>query len=360
MFQDRKVFHLSHIDLDGYSCQLLSSYVFKDTSYYNSNYGREILSRIDEIFDEIDDLPKDRKIFILITDLNLSDKEAEYIEDRIDEDEHNIHIQLLDHHITGESVSKNFSWYYLYDGKSATQITYEYLKKNFGFGEYETEELEKFVVSVNALDIWLQETGEPFEYGKVMMRLISSARELNKMMFPDEDNEYKRFILEEAKKIYSQNHKRNDIFLDDQIHHIKKSFFKKDEDDTFDNLITEYIVELLTKEKEFFTVKYKGYKGIFTFMLGNTSIVGNGFLSKNPDYHFFIDSSPKGNISFRANGGVDVAIMAKEIGNGGGHKNASGGKIKAFRESFTYLKAKEVIQGVFYEKEYTTDILKRI
>ena len=130
MFQDRKVFHLSHIDLDGYSCQLLSSYIFKDTSYYNSNYGREILSRIDEIFDEIDDLPKDRKIFILITDLNLSDEQAEYLEDRIDEDEHNIHIQLLDHHITGESVSKNFSWYYLYDGKSATQITYEYLKKN--------------------------------------------------------------------------------------------------------------------------------------------------------------------------------------------------------------------------------------
>ncbi|EJF06303.1 hypothetical protein ThvES_00016140, partial [Thiovulum sp. ES] len=54
MFQDRKVFHLSHIDLDGYSCQLLSSYIFKDASYYNSNYGREILSRIDEIFDEID------------------------------------------------------------------------------------------------------------------------------------------------------------------------------------------------------------------------------------------------------------------------------------------------------------------
>jgi oligoribonuclease NrnB/cAMP/cGMP phosphodiesterase (DHH superfamily) len=361
MFQERKVFHLSHIDLDGYTCQLLSSYIFKDVRYFNSNYGKEILNRIDEIFEELEELKDGEKVFLLITDLNLSENEAEYIEDKIDESPLNIHIQLLDHHITGEEVSKKFNWYYLHDGKSATQITYEYFKKNFGFGEKDDTELERFVSSVNALDIWLQDTGELFEYGKVMMRLISSARELNKMMFPDEDGEYKRFALENAKKIFSMMEiERKDIHLDDQIHHIKKSFFRKDKDDTFDNLLTEYIVDLLTENRDYFTIKYKGYKGLFTYMLGNTSIVGNGFLSRNPDYHFFVDSSPKGNLSFRADGKVDVSIMAKEIANGGGHKNASGARIKNFREHFSYSKAQESIQNFFYEREYLTDILKRI
>ncbi|RDU61436.1 phosphoesterase, partial [Helicobacter sp. MIT 14-3879] len=34
-----KVFHLSHIDLDGYGCQLVSREFFQDIVFYNANYG---------------------------------------------------------------------------------------------------------------------------------------------------------------------------------------------------------------------------------------------------------------------------------------------------------------------------------
>ncbi|MCQ2646819.1 3',5'-cyclic-nucleotide phosphodiesterase, partial [Helicobacter pylori] len=36
-----QVYHLSHIDLDGYACQLVSKQFFKNIQCYNANYGRE-------------------------------------------------------------------------------------------------------------------------------------------------------------------------------------------------------------------------------------------------------------------------------------------------------------------------------
>jgi len=359
MFTNRRLYHLSHIDLDGYSCQLLTSYIFKNRKYYNSNYGKEIVVRIDEIFEDIEKQDNNLKIFILITDLNLSMEEAEYLEKRRQESSYNIHLQLLDHHITGADVAEKFSWYYLNDKKSATLITYEYIQKNFPFRK-DKEKIEKFVRAVNALDIWLQDEVEDFEYGKVMMRLISSARELTKALFPDVDTEYKLQLLKYAMEVYSDSSIENKhIYLDDNIHKFKKNFFRKGENDTLDNLLTKYIIELLDKNRDVFTVSYKGYKGLLTYMLGNTSIIGNGFLVKNRDFDFFIDVSGRGNLSLRADGNVDVAKLAKEIGNGGGHINASGGRLKNFKEQFVYNKVKSFMQDLFIEKEYTTNLLKR-
>jgi len=361
MFKDRRLYHLSHIDLDGYSCQLLSSYIFEDKLYYNSNYGKEIRTRVDEIFDDIEKQDKSRKIFILITDLNLTEDEAGYLESKKQSSGYTIHLQLLDHHITGKSVAEKFQWYHLNDKKSATLITYEFFKKNnFGFDENLIPDLDRYVNSVNALDLWIQDEVEPFEYGKVMMKLISSARELNKLMFAEVDNQYKIALLNGAKKIYLDSEideKDKNIYLDNNMHQLKKEFFKQDSDDTLDNMLTDFIVKLLSEKHEQFTVTYKGYKGLLSSMLGNTSIIGNGFLMKNPDFDFFIDVSGKGNIGLRANGKVDVSIMAKELGNGGGHVNASGGRIKNYRESYVYQKIRTNIQSLMIEKEYTANIL---
>jgi hypothetical protein len=359
VFKNRKLYHLSHIDLDGYSCQLLSSYIFEDRKYLNANYGKEVLARVDEIFEDIQKQDKKKKIFILITDLNLTEDEAEYLSNLKDNSSYDIHLQLLDHHITGLEVSEDYSWYHLNDKKSATMITYEFIKKNFGFPEDISGTLESFVKSVNALDIWLKDEVEDFEYGKVMMRLISSARELNKFMFQNEDNSYKLHLLKGAMDILTKDQSENkNIYLDDNIHFLKKDFFKGDrENDTFDNLLTDYIVALLEEQKDQLTVQYKGYKGLLTINLGNTSILGNGFLIKNEEFDFFIDVSGKGNVSLRANGGVNVSIMAKELVGGGGHVNASGGRIRNFKESFFFNKMKSNVQSLFTEKEYVSTIL---
>ena len=70
----------------------------------------------------------------------------------------------------------------------------------------------------------------------------------------------------------------------------------------------------------------------------------NTFLKANTDYDFFLDVNKKGNASFRADGKLDVSLLAQKIANGGGHVNASGGKFEDFKESIDYLSVKMYVQ----------------
>ena len=115
-------------------------------------------------------------------------------------------------------------------------------------------------------------------------------------------------------------------------------------DDTLDNLSAKYLVKTLEDVKDELTVIYKGQKGLLTYCLGSISIPANTFLKVNKDYDFFIDVNKKGNASFRADGKLDVSLLAQKIANGGGHVNASGGKFEDFKESIDYLSVKMYVQ----------------
>jgi oligoribonuclease NrnB/cAMP/cGMP phosphodiesterase (DHH superfamily) len=126
---------------------------------------------------------------------------------------------------------------------------------------------------------------------------------------------------------------------------MKKKFLKlTDKDDTLDNLSAAYLVKTLDDVKENLTVIYKEQKGLLTYCLGSISIPANAFLKANPDYDFFIDINKKGNASFRADGKIDVALLATKLANGGGHVNASGGKFDDFKETIDYSEVKTYIQ----------------
>jgi len=103
------IYHLSHIDLDGYGCQYLSTQCFDAIDCYNANYGKFVYG----------DNPKNPiERLILITDLNLTTKEANWIEKeaiRI-----GAKLQLLDHHATGASAAERFAWYKLDTTRCAT------------------------------------------------------------------------------------------------------------------------------------------------------------------------------------------------------------------------------------------------
>ena len=134
------------------------------------------------------------------------------------------------------------------------------------------------------------------------------------------------------------------IDLDDSVHHMKKHFLAPDgRRDTLDNLISDYVTELLNDKKGTMTVEYKGKKGILTFSIGNTSVLGNSFLVANPDYDFFMDVGPYGNVSMRSNNKVDVSKMAVELFGGGGHPNAAGGRMQGVREIFVYETLKRIV-----------------
>jgi len=342
-----KLFHLSHTDLDGFSCQLITKEYFKEGFFYNANYGLEVKLSIKRILEEICSF-KDEEILFLITDLNLTLQEAKDLDKNINnllENGYKIELQLLDHHATGEKSAVKYDWYYLDIKRCAAKITYDYMIKKYNAFDEETRKwLNPLINSVNAIDIWLDDEVENFEFGKVLLSMISKVREINNVLFADLNREFRLYLLKEASSFLEKEN--GNILLDDNIHSLKKQFLKQDgDDDTIDNLAAKYLVKSLEGIKDKLTVNYKGHKGLLTYTLGSISIPANAFLKANPDFDFFIDISKKGNTSFRADGKVDVSLIAQKLANGGGHVNASGCKFDDFKETINYNDVKEFIQN---------------
>ncbi len=344
------IHHLSHIDLDGYSCQFIMKYTPYKVYNYNANYGAEVRQKLEIILENI---KKSReKSIILITDLNLTADESRWLNNEVNQT-NNIRIILLDHHGSGEESAKKYKWYFLDTERCATKITYDYVKDNFEFDE--PKWMKQFVDVVNAVDLWKLDEVENFEYGKVCMRLVNETRELNRVMFAPEDNNYKLSLLLKATEYLNEDDAP--ILLDAKIHSLKKEFFRIDKDDTLDNLVTKYVVALLGSKRATNTIYYKGYKGFLSYGVGNTSIIGNGFLVEYPEYDFIVDISYRGAMSLRANFKVNVAQIAKEWANGGGHPNAAGGRIMGFKEQYRYDKVKQQIEFLISDKESRAGVL---
>ncbi len=342
-----KLFHLSHTDLDGYTCQLVTKEFFKEGFFYNANYGLEVKLNLKKILEDIQNY-KNEEILFLITDLNLTFGESKELGKNIEnlnKDGFNIKLQLLDHHATGQKSADIFEWYFLDIKRSASKIVYDYMLEEFNAFDEETRKwLSPLIDAVNAIDIWLDHEEENFEFGKVLLSMISRVREINSVLFPNLNRDFRLYLLKESAS-YLNLDNRN-IKLDNDVHQIKKRFLNtSDEDDTIDNLSAKYLVDSLENLKDKLTVTYKGHKGLLTYTLGSISIPANAFLKANPDYDFFIDVSKKGNASFRADGKVDVSLMASKLANGGGHVNASGCRFEDFKESIDYNEIKRYIQG---------------
>jgi len=207
---------------------------------------------------------------------------------------------------------------------------------------------------VNAVDLWKMDEVANFEYGKVCMRLIYETKELNRYMFDQHDREYKFALLEKAASMATIEYAP--IKLDDAIHSMKKAFFLHTEDNTLDALATAYIVQRIGDIKEDLILTYRGFRGLVTYALGNTSIIGNGILKAYPDIDFVLDIGARGTMSLRADYAIDVSVVAKELADGGGHPNASGGRLQGFKEQYQYSKVKNKIAELFKEKEKNSQI----
>ena len=341
------VYHLSHIDLDGYGCQYLTTQCFDTIECYNANYGPEVSARLGEIVKKIEQdkfvQGDERERLILVTDLNLTTKEGNWIEKeavRI-----GAKLQLLDHHASGEKAAERFAWYKLDTTRCATLITYDWLQTHYDFDK--ENRLAAIVKAINAIDIWVSDD-ELFEYGKVMLGMISGAREVNRILFPAQDRAFKLSLIEAAKDLIEK--KDAPIALDDALHQIKKSFFLQEENNTKDNLVAFYVTDLLTTDRQRLTINYRGYKGILGYNVGSASVIGNTCMLQNPDYDFYMDVNFRGHFSLRSNNKLDVSQMAAEVGNGGGHPNASGGKIDGYKDSFVYADVRKFVQNYIEEK----------
>ncbi len=342
-----KFFHLSHTDLDGYSCQLITKEFFKEGFFFNANYGLEVKLNIKKILEDIK-LFKEEEILFIISDLNLTITESKDLDKAIsslNEEGFNIKLQLLDHHATGKKSSDAYEWYFLDTKRCAAKIVYDYINTEYkGFSPEVDSWLSPLIDAVNAIDIWLDHEIKNFEFGKVLLSMVSKVREVNNVLFPDLNRDFRLHLLRESANYLTKEN--GNIKLDNEIHFLKKNYLMQDnQDDTIDNLSAKYLVDSLEKLKEELTITYKGHKGLLTYTLGSISIPANAFLKANEDYDFFIDIGKKGNSSLRADGVVDVSYIAQKLANGGGHVNASGCRFDDFKETINYQDVRTFIQN---------------
>jgi len=339
--------HMSHTDLDGYGCHMLTKEYFKDGIFLNANYGLEVKLTLKKIINLLNQ-HKDEDIFVLISDLNLTFSESKDLDKNVNElnqDGANITLQLLDHHASGQKSADKFDWYLLDTSRCATKIVYDYICNELdGYSDEVNEWLNPLVNAINAIDIWLDDDTNNFEFGKVCLRLVSRATEINQILFPDLNREYRIHLLKQAAQYVLKDN--GNILLDNEMHFIKKRFLQLDDrDDTIDNLSAARLVYILEDKKDDLTVYYKEHKGLLTYTLGSISIPANAFLKANDDYDFFIDVGRKGHTSFRADGVVNVSLMAESMAKGGGHPNASGARFDDFKETIHYDDVKKFVQN---------------
>jgi len=341
------LFHLSHTDLDGYGCQLISKIIFPNGNFYNANYGLEVKIYTEDILKEIQELPQNNNILFLITDLNLTTDESKKLNHNIkklNQNGYNIKLQLLDHHGTGQKSADKYEWYYLNTSKSATKITYEYFSNNYlDFLVKTPKNFDLLIDAINSVDIWLEDQ-KLFEFGKVCMSMIAKAREISNILFTKENLEYRHYLLLAALPFIDKEN--GHILLDEQLYFIKKNYLSLNNTttDTFDNTVAKLLTESLKNNKDIFTVYYKKHKGLLTYCLGGISISANEFLKQNNEYSFFIDVSRRGKASLRANNKLNVAQLAQKLGDGGGHPNASGCAFELWKEKVLYTDVKAFVQ----------------
>jgi oligoribonuclease NrnB/cAMP/cGMP phosphodiesterase (DHH superfamily) len=333
---------MSHTDLDGYGCQLISKKIYPKGKFYNANYGAEVKSTIKTILEAIE-LEEEKDIFFLISDLNLTTDESKNLTksiENLNKNGKNIKLQLLDHHITGEPSALKYEWYFLDTKRSATKIVFDYFMDNYEeFRALCTPEFKLLIEAIDDVDIWC-EFDSYFEFGKVAMRLVSNANEINSTLFPDENRDFRHHLLLKACEYITKEN--GHIVLDDAAHHLKKEHLILDgKNDTIDNLSAKYLVYLLENKKDELTVYYKEHKGLLTYNLFSISISANTFLKENPDFDFFININKRGNAGFRATGKIDVSLLAQKLANGGGHPNASGAYFDDFKETIDYQAVKK-------------------
>ena len=335
-----RIFHLSHTDLDGHSCQAISASFVENVRFYNANYGAEVSVKLKQMAHDIfTTCKKNDEVLLLISDLNLTSQECEFVTQECEKLSNfgiNISLQLLDHHISGKEQANSHKWYKLDIEKSATKLTFEYFCSKYPATPVSSE-FHKFVQSVNAVDIWL-DNDDYFEFGKVFMRLILEAKEISRMMFPEEHAKYRIELLRRAMSYLAGSEtEQRYIELDESVHKLRKAYLAQNgKDNTIDNLTSAYIVALLGQKKNQMSITINNKRGLLTVGLGNVSVIANSFLKANSDFDFVLDISCKGNVGLRASGNADVCEIAKTYFAGGGHLNASGGKIANAKEFYTY------------------------
>lgn len=339
-----KLFHLSHIDLDGYGSQFITKKIFKSNIYFeNSNYGSEIKRKLENILKKID-FEKNEENTILITDLNLDEDIAKWIDDEVNKRD-TVKLLLIDHHISGEETSKKYEWYNLNSEFCATYLTFLYFKELLTDSN-EKDYLQSFVELVNITDLWKEEDPKFNKANFLSNKIFNSFRFPQMLNFLNHD--FKLHIIEHYFNLIQEGLSIRDI--ENLELDIKEKFLNGKINEEMllnleESIETKYYYYIYLKLKNFNheVFDFNGSKGKMIFDIGSGLFTYfAGFYNKEyNDVDFLFHVAYNGKISLRSKGQDDkndVSKISNKYFGGGGHKNSSGGLLEAGIETKKYNK----------------------
>ncbi|WP_018234178.1 hypothetical protein [Thioalkalivibrio thiocyanodenitrificans] len=342
--------HLSHTDLDGYAAQYITRKVSElcgiPALFENTNYGDEILTQFDSLVGRVIDSAPQGPVMFLVTDVNLTveqceyfDRQARYLSDAVG---HEVRLMLLDHHITGEEAAARFTWYRLDVDACATLLTYRSWEPAIEDNTAACQYLGYVADVVNAVDLW-REDDELFEAGNLLSELFSGIDGYVPEVMSELRRDYRHFLIGEVTQLLFSGASLDDV--EDMLPVIRRQFIKQ-----YPGLNEESreIMESpdMTTSKKYYWLVYQnlaadlekgryqvvevdGLKGLVLHQLpyGAFQCASHWLLRNDHGLDFVLQSTVRGNLSLRSIGDTDVSALSKRYFNGGGHKNAAGGRL---------------------------------
>jgi len=298
---------ITHIaDPDGAGPIILSKLVFDNMDYYSCE-----IAEVDETLKKAISLDYD---FIYITDLNISEEMAEYINN--DENLKN-KIKIFDHHQSKEYLNK-YSFINVVvekDGKKecGTTIYYEFLKELTNNEILNKNSLLIMIEYIRQSDTW--DFTEELKDDALMFRNLYDIYGRENYI-----EHFYNFVLE------------NEIF---EFTGVEKELIRIE-----DERALRYIEEKLKHVKK---AKINGIPVGIVFAEQNRSMLGHYMAERFTDIDIAIIINVDRSVSYRANKEeVDTNILAVACG-GGGHKHASGSPLpKDLQEKITEYIFKDV------------------
>lgn len=370
----KKIYHLSHTDLDGYGCQAVvehfrtgtyqkyrnsskgkEPHIKLDVEYFNSNYGEEITKTLTYIF-KLMKIYRERgntdEMLLLITDLNLTEEQAKFVEENINGLE-NTEVVLLDHHISGKDVAKDRKWYRLDTTSSGTMLTFLYFFKMF---YPDTERSENDIMSlakiVNAYDLWQEHKEKEFAIGKIFSFYLNSVNHyVPRKIYQQHHDGIVRDLVFYVSYNYPNDKMVYDLFRHVIIEYVKDAYELLSYPESLQDAIELIDVKCILAELDcsvsdratiLNSVGVPPYRdnhvvlelGVYYSDKHISSSVMNKVLKEKPELFGLMVINPSGTASLRSTGKLDVSKIAKLLG-GGGHLCASGCKFERKDESTT-------------------------
>lgn len=263
-----RILNIHHNDLDGVVCSILLGNVFKHVSYIDVN------------FYDLDNLLKhveySKYEHVILTDVHPKNKESLYISDKI---------MLLDHHNSALEYNSSSKNLHVVVGNCGAWLVKDFLEKEMNIDLSKFDELVKYT---NDYDMWIHKYEKSWELNEIFFMYYRMQFNCNsfrnrflngEIKFTDIELEY----LNARKKELEQIKKNLEIF---EFDNIKACLIQVDD---YVNDACDYVL-------------------------------------KNFDYNVVFCLQPKSvRLSVRGNlENVDIGLVLKDLGFGGGHATAAG------------------------------------